>query len=224
MAKIARELAPCFTVFTYDRRGRGESGKGGEYAVEREIEDLQALIAEAGGSVSLFGISSGAILALEAAAHGLAVEKLALYEAPFIVDAGRPPTDGDWKAIDAHVAAERPGDAAKVFLKLVGVPGLVVRLMPWLPAWSKLCAAAVTLPHDGAVVRAYQRGEPLPAGRWASVTVPVLALDGAKSPPWMRNGMRALAAALPRATYRSLDGQTHDVKAKAVAPELRAFL
>jgi pimeloyl-ACP methyl ester carboxylesterase len=223
MASIARELAPHFTVYTYDRRGRGQSGAGGPYAVEREIEDLKALITEAGGSASLFGISSGATLSLEAAAQGAAVEKLALYESPFIVDGSRPTTERDWEAIDVSIAAGRTGDAAKAFLKSVGVPAFVVGVMRWLPVWSKIRAAAATLSHDGAIVRAYQRGQPLPASRWASVTTPALAIDGTKSAPWMRNGTRALAAALPNAAYRSLEGQTHDVSARVVAPVLREF-
>jgi len=221
--KLAPLLAGQFTVFTYDRRGRGESVESSPYAVEREIEDLAALIEEAGGSACVFGHSSGAVLALRAAAHGLAIEKLALYEAPLIVDRSRASTENDWAQIDAFVAEGRRGEALKVFLKSVGVPGFAIALMRWLPVWGKISAVAHTLPHDGALVREFQRGEPLPASAWGSVAIPALAIDGGKSPPWMQNGSRALAAALRGAQYRTLEGQTHDVSAKVLAPVLSEF-
>jgi len=221
--KLAPLLAQHFTVFTYDRRGRGDSGESAPYAVAREIEDLDALIQEAGGRAFVFGHSSGAVLALEAAAHGLAIQKVALYEAPLIVDRSRPSTERDWAQIEAFVAEGRPGDAVKVFLKSVGVPAFVIALMRWLPVWDKIMAVAHTLPHDGAIVKELQRGEPLTANAWANVTIPTLAIDGGKSPPWMRNGTRALSTALPNAQYRTLEGQTHDVAAKALAPVLKEF-
>jgi pimeloyl-ACP methyl ester carboxylesterase len=216
-------LAERFTVFTYDRRGRGESGETAPYSVTREIEDLEALINEAGGSASVFGHSSGAVLALRAAAHGLPIKKLALYEAPFIVDRSRPSTENDWAQIDAFVAEGRRGDALKIFLKSVGVPAFAIALMRWLPVWGKVTAVARSLPHDGAIVREFQQGEPLPATAWANVTIPTLAIDGGKSPTWMRNGTRALATSLSNAQYRTLEGQAHDVRAKALAPVLEEF-
>jgi pimeloyl-ACP methyl ester carboxylesterase len=221
--KLAPRLASHFTVFTYDRRGRGDSGQSSPYGVEREVEDLDALIRAAGGSAYVFGHSSGAVLALNAAEHGLPIRKLALYEAPFIVDRNRPSMENDWAQIDAFVAEGRRGEALKVFLRSVGLPAFAVALMRWLPVWAKLMAVAHTLPHDGALLRGLQRGEPLPAGAWAHVTVPTLALAGAKSPAWMHSGSRALARALSRAEYRALEGQTHDVDAKALAPVLDEF-
>jgi len=221
--KLAPLLAERFTVFTYDRRGRGESGERAPYEVSREVEDLGALIQEAGGSAFVFGHSSGAVLALTAATHGLPIKKLALYEAPFIVDRSRPSTENDWVQIETFVREGRRGDAVKVFLKSVGVPAFVMALMRWLPVWAKVTAVAHTLPHDGAIVREFQRGEPLPAAAWVNVTMPTLVIDGGKSPEWMRNGTRALASALTNAQYRTLEGQTHDVRAKAVAPVLKEF-
>jgi pimeloyl-ACP methyl ester carboxylesterase len=218
--KLAPVLAEHFTVFTYDRRGRGGSGDTSPYAVEREVEDLEALIKEAGGSAYVFGHSSGAVLALNAAEHGLAIKKLALYEAPLIVDGSRPSTEKDWAQIDALVAEGRRGDAVKVFLKTVGVPAFVIAVMRWLPIWSKITAVANTLPYDGALVRDLERGVPLPAGAWAHVTVPTLAIAGRKSPAWMHTGMRALANVLSHAQYRTLEGETHDVDAKALTPVL----
>jgi pimeloyl-ACP methyl ester carboxylesterase len=220
---LATLLAPHFTVFTYDRRGRGDSGDNAPYAVDREIEDLQALVDEAGGTAFVWGVSSGAALALEAATRLTGVTKLALYEAPFIVDGTRPSTEEDWPRIGEAVAAGRRGYAVKCFLKSVGVPGFVLALMPLMPVWSKLKAVAHTLPYDGAIVRENQMGRPLPGGRWASVTIPTLVMEGGKSPQWIRHANRSLANSLPNGQFRTLEGQTHIVKAKAHAPVLTEF-
>jgi pimeloyl-ACP methyl ester carboxylesterase len=224
MGPLAALLAEKFTVFTYDRRGRGDSGNTMPYAVEREVEDIEALIKEAGGSAHVYGISSGAALALEAANHGLAIKKLALYEAPFIVDDSRPPIAPDFVAqLNTLISADRRGDAVKLFMKLVGVPGIFIAIMRFMPAWKKLKGIAHTLPYDIMIVQDNQRGKPLPDKRWASATVPILVVDGGKSPAWMRNGMRALAGVLPNAKLRTLEGQTHMVKPKALAPVLMEF-
>jgi pimeloyl-ACP methyl ester carboxylesterase len=222
--QLAELLAPHFTVFTYDRRGRGASGDTAPYAVEREVEDIAALLGEAGGSAFVWGTSSGAVLALEAANRLSGIRKLALYEAPFIVDDTRPTTEDGWDRISVAVAADRRSDAVKLFLKLVGVPGFVRALMPlMIPMWWKLKAVAHTLPYDGAVVRDNQRGKPLPAGRWASVTIPALVMDGGNSPAWMRHANGSLASVLPNARYQTLQGQTHMLKPKAHAPILVEF-
>jgi pimeloyl-ACP methyl ester carboxylesterase len=222
-AAMAARLAPHFTVFTYDRRGRGESGDTAPYAVDREVEDLQALIAEAGGDVSLFGVSSGAVLAVETASRTPAVRRLATYEAPFVVDASHGAFDDDWRRIDSAVAAGRPGDAVRIFLRSVGMPGFMVNVMRLTPVWKKLAATGTTLPYDGAIMREYQQGKPLPSRRWSSVRMPTLVMDGGKSPTWMRNGQRAFANVLPNASYRTLPGQTHMVKADIQAPVLLEF-
>jgi pimeloyl-ACP methyl ester carboxylesterase len=221
--KLAPALAEQFTVFTYDRRGRGESGDGGPYSVEREIEDLEALVQEAGGSAFVFGHSSGAVLALEAAARGLPLDSLALYEAPLIVDRSRTTTENDWAQIDAAIAQGRRGDAVKAFLRCVGVPAFGIAVMRCLPVWGKVTAVAHTLPYDGAIVRDLQRGEPLSRSRWPSVRAPALAIHGTKSPLWMHAGTRALAGALANGECLSLEGQTHDVSALALAPVLSHF-
>jgi pimeloyl-ACP methyl ester carboxylesterase len=216
-------LAEHFTVYNYDRRGRGESLESKPYEVERELEDLEALLAEAGGAAHVYGHSSGAVLALETAARSLALKKLALYEAPLIVDTTKPSTAAQWEQVDAYIAQGRRADALKVFLQMVGMPTFAIAVMRWLPVWAKLTALAHTLPYDGALVRELQRGEPLPSQAWAKVTVPVLGLVGQKSPAWMQNGMRSLANVLRVADLHTLPGQTHDVSAKALAPVLRAF-
>jgi pimeloyl-ACP methyl ester carboxylesterase len=146
-----------------------------------------------------------------------------LYEAPLIVDGSRSTTENDWLRIGEAVASDRRGDAVKLFLRSVGAPALSIALMPLLPMWSKLKAIAHTLPYDGAIVGDFQKGKPLPASRWASVTVPALVMDGGKSPQWMRHGNRSLASALPNARYRTLEGQTHMLKPAAHAPILVEF-
>jgi pimeloyl-ACP methyl ester carboxylesterase len=221
--QLAKLLAPHFTVFTYDRRGRGGSGDTAPYAVEREVEDIAALVNEAGGSAYLWGMSSGAVLGLEAASRLSGIRKLALYEAPFIVDDSRSTTENQWSRIDEEVAAGRRGGAVRVFLQMVGVPGFFVALMRLSPVWPKLTALAHTLPYDGVIVRDYQRGQPLPPHPWAPVTAATLVMDGGKSPRWMRHGNRALSLVLPSAQYRTLDGQTHMLKPKAHAPTLVEF-
>ncbi|MCO5999672.1 alpha/beta fold hydrolase [Actinoallomurus rhizosphaericola] len=221
LGKLAAELNGRFTVYTYDRRGRGESGDAPSYDPAREIEDLAALIEEAGGSAHVCGVSSGAALALEAARRGLPIGRLALYEAPFIVDDSRTPVPDDYvAALERAVAAGRPGDAVRYFMRFVGMPAVMVAMMRFMPGWSKLKKVAHTLPYDGAFVNEFQKGRPLPAGRWASVTVPTAVIDGGKSPAWMRNANAALAAGIPGAAYRTLPGQTHMVKAGALAPAL----
>jgi pimeloyl-ACP methyl ester carboxylesterase len=221
--QLADLLAQHFTVFTYDRRGRGSSGDTAPYAVEREVEDIAALLSEAGGAAFVWGMSSGAVLALEAANFLRGIKRVALYEAPFIVDDSRSTTAGDWVRIGEAIAADRRSDAVKLFLKSVGAPAFFIALMRLTPMWSKLRAIAHTLPYDGATVRDNQRGKALPANRWASVTVPTLIMDGGKSPAWMRRANESLAASLPNAQYRTLEAQTHMLKPKAHAPMLLEF-
>jgi pimeloyl-ACP methyl ester carboxylesterase len=220
--KLARLLSQHFTVFAYDRRGRGDSGDTAPYAVAREVEDLAAIIEEAGGSAYVFGASSGAALALEAAAGGLNITKLALYEPPFVDDRSGRHTQADHRAqLERLVAADRRGDAVKYFMKdMVRAPALVVVMMRlMLPIWTKLKAVAHTLPYDAAVLGDWA----LPIARVASVRVPTLALDGEKSDPRLRRATRSVAETVPDAEYRSLKGQTHNVAANALAPALVEF-
>jgi len=153
MGSIARELASGFTVFTYDRRGRGEGSDTAPYSVEREVDDIEALIEVAGGSAFIYGASSGAALALAAASRLESIRKLALYEAPFIVDDNQAPQPADYPSkMSGFTAADRRGDAVKLFMKAVGVPAIVVAMTPLMPVWSKLKAAAHTLPYDVAIM------------------------------------------------------------------------
>jgi hypothetical protein len=223
--KLASLLSTQFTVFTYDRRARGESGDRAPYGVEREIEDLEAVIEAAGGSVGVYGISSGGVLALEAATRLSSIERLALYELPCVVDDTRRPVPSDWAAHLSEMAAtDQRADAVRYFLRdCVGVPRPVVAMMRFMPAWPRLKAVAHTLPYDARVVGDLGRGAPLPAQRWTGVTGPVLVMAGGKSPAWMQNGMRALAGVLPTAEHQTLAGQTHVVKPARLAPVLTEF-
>jgi pimeloyl-ACP methyl ester carboxylesterase len=224
MGPLAALLATHFTVYTYDRRGRGESGDTAPYAVAREIEDIEALVDEAGGLAFVYGISSGAALALEAAKRIPGIRKLALYEAPFIVDDSRTPIPEDFlEQLHNLLSADRRGDAVRLFMRLVGVPAVFIALMRFLPAWSKLKAVAHTLPYDITLMKDNQRGKPLPARRWDSVQAPTLVAVGGKSPAWMRHSMRALGDVLPNPQRQTLAGQTHMVSPKVLAPALVAF-
>jgi pimeloyl-ACP methyl ester carboxylesterase len=219
-APLAAVLAAQFTVITYDRRGRGDSGDTAPYAVDREIEDLQALIGVAGGSAAVYGTSSGANLALAAAAGGAAVTRLALWEPNFLVDSSRPPLPETYVShLDELVAAGRRGDAVEYFMTVaVGIPAEFVAPMRSTPMWPGMEAVAHTLAYDGALVRGFT----LPGDRLATVTTPTLVLDGGQT-PWMSHGAQALTAALPDARHRRLAGQPHNVAADAVAPALAEF-
>jgi pimeloyl-ACP methyl ester carboxylesterase len=219
-------LAPQFAVITYDRRGRGESGDTPPYAVEREVEDLAGLVAEAGGSAFLLGFSSGAVLALDAAASGLDIPRLAVYEPPFVVDHSRPPVPDDFVAqLDRLVSEGRRDGAAEYFLtKAAGVPAEFVAPMRDDPSWSVIEGVAHTLAYDGRIMGDTMSGKPLPARRWASVTMPTLVIDGGASEAFMHSGADALAELLPNAERRTLPGQTHAVSADALMPVVEEFL
>ncbi|MFD7654366.1 alpha/beta fold hydrolase [Actinosynnema sp. NPDC059797] len=223
-AELAKALSSDFTVYTYDRRGRGESGDAGSYDVEREVEDIAALIEEAGGSAHLFGMSSGGALVAEAAHRGVAAERVAIYESPMIIDNTHRPMDPGFPAeVSRAIAEGRRGDAVKLFMRYVGTPGFLIAMFPLMPPWKKLKGVAHTLPNDLAVVGEYQHGTPPPAGRWSGAEVPALVIAGEKSPEYMRNAQRYLASALPKGQLVVLPGQTHMVKAKVTAPVLTEF-
>jgi pimeloyl-ACP methyl ester carboxylesterase len=224
MRPMAEALKDYFTVLIYDRRGRGESGDTLPYAVEREIEDLEALLQAVGGAAHIYGCSSGGVLGLEAANRFPGVRRLMIYEAPFIVDDSRSPLGFRYlEKMKALVAADRRSDAVKLFMKMVGVPGFFILIMPLMgKVWPKLTEIAHTLVYDLTITSPFQEGKPLQAGRWQDVTAPTLVADGGKSPAWMRNAQADLARNL-HAEYRTLPGQTHMVKAEAQAPLIIEF-
>ena len=222
MPKLAPLLARHFTVLIYDRRGRGDSGDTKPYAREREIEDLEALVREAGGSACVLGLSSGAALALEAAARGLNIRRLAIYEPPFMVDdGGHHASAGHEQQLNQLVAAGRRGKALTYFMrKMVGIPAIFVFLMRLIPGvWSKLKAVAHTLPYDAAVMGDWS----VPARRLATITIPTLAAYGEKTDARLRRAVEAVVAAMPGAQLGTLRGQTHNVNPAVLAPVLVEF-
>lgn len=230
-AALAASLSPYFTVFAYDRRGRGESGDTPPYAVEREVEDIEALINEAGGSAFVFGHSSGAVLALEAARLlPTKITKLAVYEPPFIIDDSRPPTPEDYaRHLTLLVSSGRRGEAVEDFMTEVGAPAEMVAQMRQSPMWPGLEKVAHTLVYDVTIMGDTESGNPLPLRKWASVTVPTLVMDGtvffghAESHVFFRHGAQELANILPDAQRRILEGQDHGVADNVLVPVLVEF-
>lgn len=220
-AQLAALLAQHFTVFHYDRRGRGESGDTQPYAVEREVEDLEALIHEAGGSAFVFGMSSGGVLALEAAARGLAITKLAAYELPFNFgdEHARQAAERYTQQMAALLNEGRRGDAVALAMTTWGAPPEAIAGMRQAPIWPLFEAVAPTLAYDDAIM-----GDgSVPTARLASITVPTLVIDGGASPAFMHNAAQATAHALPNGQRRTLEGQTHDVAPQVLAPVLVEF-
>jgi pimeloyl-ACP methyl ester carboxylesterase len=219
---LARALEPRVTVFNYDRRGRGSSGDTAPYSIDREIDDIDALITEAGGSAAVFGYSSGAILSLRAAARGLAITKLALYEPPFRVDDSPPTPRRDLaERLAALVATGQRGDAVELFQReAVGIPEEIVAQLRHAPFRPQLEAIAHTLVYDATIVG----DRSLSTELIASIATPTLVLTGDRSAPGLRGAAQAVAAALPNGRYFSLVGQTHDINPEATAPVLAAFL
>jgi pimeloyl-ACP methyl ester carboxylesterase len=219
---LADLLAPKFTVFRYDRRGRGSSGDTAPYAADREIEDLGAIIAEAGGSASVYGHSSGGVIGLEAAARKLPINRLAVYEPPYIVEGDRTVPAPDLGArLRGLVSSGRRGEVVKIFLtEAVGMPPAVVAQMESSPAWPAMEAMAHTIPYEFELVG---NGNGMPTGRLATIRVPTLAVDGGSSPDWARHSVREVAAVIPGARRITLEGQTHGADVRVLAPVLEEF-
>jgi pimeloyl-ACP methyl ester carboxylesterase len=218
-------LSDRVTVYNYDRRGRGDSGDTPPYAVRREVEDIKALVDHAGGPAYLYGLSSGAALALEAGNQLPGkVKKLALYEPPFIVDDSWPPLPEDYiERLDKMIAEGRRGDAVALFMKVVGVPEEYIPMMRQDPSWAEMEAVAHTLAYDGAILKDNASGKPLEPHQWDSATMPTLVIVGGESEPFFRTGAQALVDLLPNAKLYVLEGQAHDVSSEALAPVLAEF-
>jgi pimeloyl-ACP methyl ester carboxylesterase len=222
-SELARQLAPHLTVYGYDRRGRGGSGDTLPYAVDREIEDIQALIDDAGGSACLYGHSSGGTLAMQAAVRlGGMVSKIAIYEAPHNDDPG---AQESWRQylrqLRELLADGRRGDAVALFMRFVGTPADQVEGMRQAPFWPAMEAVAPTLAYDHAEIMGERWAAPTDLA--ARVSVPALVLAGDAGPKFMPATARALSQAMPRGRLRILAGQTHDVNPAVLAPVLAEF-
>jgi pimeloyl-ACP methyl ester carboxylesterase len=217
---LAALLQDTFTVYTYDRRGRGESSDAAPYAPAREIEDLQALIAQAGGTAYVYAISSGAALAIAAAAASRTITKLALYEPPYVAETDDPARVKEYTAkLNDLLDAGRKGDAVALFMTFVGIPAEVIAGIRTQPGWPVLEAIAPTLAYDAELL-----GDgTVPRDLASTITVPTVVLAGGASPQNLHQAAKAAADALPEAGYRTLDGQTHDVAPDALAPALVDF-
>jgi pimeloyl-ACP methyl ester carboxylesterase len=220
-AALAQRLADHLSVLNYDRRGRGDSGDRPPYEIAREIEDLAAVIEAAGGRAGVFGTSSGGALALEAAASGLPIDRLAVWEPPYIVgeDRPRPPADTA-RTYEELVAQGRRGDAVEFFMaKVVGLPPEFVAQARAAPFWSAQEALAHTLAYDATIMADYR----LPAARLSAATMPTLVLYGGASFDWFAETAAAIVEALPDARAERLEGQTHDVAPDVLAAPLVGF-
>lgn len=221
--ELIKLLAYHFTVYSYDRRGRGDSGDTKPYSVGREIDDIESLINKAGGVACLYGHSSGAALALEAAAKlGKKVIKLAMYEVPYNNDLQARQSWRDYlKQLTDLLEANRRGDAVALFMRSVGMPAEQVEAMTHAPIWSKFEAVAPTLAYDHAAILGEDAS--VPTDLAASVNLPALVMTGGSSFPFMHDTAQTLSDAMSHAELRILEGQTHEVSPEALAPILVEF-
>jgi pimeloyl-ACP methyl ester carboxylesterase len=225
--KLQRLLAEGgLSVVNYDRRGRGESGDTPPYAPEREFEDLEALVAEVGGEAAVYGMSSGAILAVEAAGRGVTMSKLLMYEPPCILDHDGPePIDDYIETLDGFVAAGKPGEAMAYFLRRVAeMPHEAIEQFRASPAWPAFEAVGHTIAYDGRIMEPFSKGEPIPPGRWDAANQPTLVLAGGDSPAWMQGAAAKVAGALPDGEVSTLPGQTHDFEPAVLAPAMLEYV
>jgi pimeloyl-ACP methyl ester carboxylesterase len=226
MRPTADRLARDFAVINYDRRGRGDSGDTLPYAVEREVEDIAALISRAGGRASVYGHSSGAALALHAAAQGLPIDRLILHEPPYSpdVEEHRREAREYGEQLESLLVEGRRGDALELFFALVGMPPEVIGEMRRGPSWPAFEALAPTLAYDSAVMGDITHGGTVPADVARRVTTPTLVLVGGASPEWMIDVGREVADTVRDGELRILDGQEHVVAPEVLAPVLEEFL
>jgi pimeloyl-ACP methyl ester carboxylesterase len=221
MKALAHRLARKFTVIHYDRRGRNDSGDTPGYTVQKEIDDLAAVIKANGGSAMVFGLSSGAALALRAAEQGIGIQKVAAYEPPFFLDESRRARAIEQKTqLERLIQADRRSEAVKYFqVQIVGLPSLLSTILRLTPLWSKFKSVAPTLVYDLEVLN----GGAVPEGILARLELPVLAIAGEKSPQFLVEAATAVASHVRHAQCIVLPGQNHNFKAEAVAPVLEEF-
>lgn len=210
-------FATKFTVYSYDRRGRGDSGNELPYAIEREVDDIEAVVDAAGGRAILYGHSSGAALALEAAVRMPdKIDRVVVYDAPYVHDEAERASYAELgEKVRALLGEAKNARALKAFLRGIGMPGAFVALLPLFPGWKTMKELAPTLMYDIAITEVLP-----PVDRFESIRVPVNVVVGEKNPPGMQQVARELAEAIPQATHRVLAGQDHMVSAKALLPLL----
>ncbi|MFD6453499.1 alpha/beta fold hydrolase [Nocardia sp. NPDC055165] len=217
IAGDVRVFATRFTVYNYDRRGRGDSGDLQPYAIEREVDDIEAMVDAAGGRAILYGHSSGAALALEAAVRMPdKIDRVVIYDAPYVHDETERASYAELAAtVRALLDQAKNARALKAFLRGIGMPGAFVALLPLFPGWTTMKALAPTLMYDIAITETLP-----PVQRFEEIRVPVKVVVGEKNPTGMHQVSRELAAAIPQASHRVLAGQDHMVSAKALLPIL----
>lgn len=218
---IAEALTGKFTVLNYDRRGRGDSSDSPPYSVEREIEDIDALLDAAGGSATVLGLSSGAVLAADAAAAGLTIDRLVLWEPPFAVD-----DDGRRRSLEYAtelkelLGADRRSDALTLFMSYVGMPNEAIVGVRQSPYWQAGLSLAPTLAYDAAIMA----DGALERHHLGAIGSPTLVLTGSRSPASLRKAAEATAAEIPAAEFDVLDDQDHNVSGDALAAAIRRFV
>jgi pimeloyl-ACP methyl ester carboxylesterase len=217
---IAQELARYFTVLNFDRRGRGDSDDTLPFAVEHEVEDIDVLIAAAGGSATVVGLSSGAALAAEAVVAGLPIDALVMWEPPFSIDPDGVQQAKEYSAeLAVLLAADRRGDALARFMRRVGVPEEMIADIRQSPYWQVGERLAPTLAYDDAAMG----DSMIPTERYGRISVPTLVLAGSESPEALRQAAAQVAATIPGARHDVLDGQDHNVAGDALAQAVAAF-
>lgn len=215
---LATLLSEQFRVVAWDRRGRGDSGNASHYSVEREVEDLAAVIDAVGGSAMVYGHSSGAILALEAAAAGIPISRLAVYEPPYTFDPANPHPAGAPGLQDAVDAGDNDS-AAEIFLRITGMEEESIQWMRSAPFWRGMITTAPTLPHDVALTA----DGLIPVERLGAVSIPTLALAGGNSPGWAERATAGVASAVQNGKRMTIEGQNHQIDQAVLAPVLIDF-
>ena len=217
---FAAEFAKNFRVVMYDRRGRGGSSDAPPYSVEKEIDDLEAVVRAAGDSPIVLGTSSGAALALEAAARGVPMRALVAFEPPYMTGEHRRASHARYESdVRGFVSRGDRDGAVRLFMRTVGLPGIVVAIMRLLPFWKKLLPVAHTLPYDAEIMNKFE----LPAARLRTIRVPTLVVGGGKSPASLKAAVSAVGEVVPGARVVEIPKQSHAIKATALSPVVQEF-
>ena len=221
LKSFVADFAKDFRVVIYDRRGRGGSGDKQPYSVDKEIDDLEAVVRAVRDPAIVLGTSSGAALALEAAARGVPMKSVVAFEPPYMVGEHHQPNHASYER-DVRALVEK-GDrsgAVAFFMRTVGVPRFFVGIMRLMPIWKKLAAVAHTLPYDASIMNNFN----LPSARFGAIRVPTLVVGGGKSPAALKAAVRAVGETIPGARVVEVPKQTHAIKGVALLPVVREFV